>query len=117
MKNLRRATHAIALGALVACAKDKPAADTTSAKSPAASLPAPGVIKAAPLAVPDSVQLMKQADTKGAASKGVPSTTPPKAAAPVKTQSPVIIGRDSVRRGPIIALPAVADTAKRRPPG
>ena len=58
-------------------------------------------MKATASAVPDSVQMMKQA----------------KAVAPsmAKAQSK-IIGRDSVRQGPITGLPTIKDTAKKRPP-
>ena len=101
----------IALAFVAACAKDKPAADTKAATSPATAMPAPDTMKATAPSVPDSVKLMTQANTKGAASKGTPATLPPKVAA----KQP-IIGRDSVRIGPIIGIPSIKDTAKRKPP-
>jgi len=113
----RHAALVLAVVSLAACVREKPAPDTTAAVSPATAMPAPDTMKATPPPVPDSVKLMKQADTKGTATKGVPATAPPRVAAPTKTPNqPPIIGRDSVRQGPIIGIPSIVDTAKKRPP-
>jgi hypothetical protein len=100
--------HQLALIALAitaaACTREKPAADSTSA---AQGLPAPGTVKAAPIPEADTTVLRKAADTKGAATKGLP--------AGVKAPDS-ILGRDSVIRGQkILGLPTIADTAKRKP--
>jgi hypothetical protein len=112
-----RAAGFIAVVGIIGCAKDKPAADNSAAAQPQ-GLPAPDTIKATPVAVPDTTKMAKQADTKGAASKGVPATVPPRVAAPTKTKAKSkIIGRDSVDTKPkLIGLPVVRDTAKPKPP-
>ena len=104
----------LAAGALtLACAGQKPAADTASA----GGLAPPDTLKAAPAPEPDSVALLKKATFKGAATKGAPTgvnATPGATGATGATGR--ILGRDSVRMGPIIAIPAIPDTGKKRPP-
>ena len=71
-----------------ACAKEKPAADASTADTSASASAAAAEAGAK---APDST----------IAKSGAKQT---------------IIGRDSVRQGPIIGIPTIADTAKKRPP-
>ncbi|MEK7402991.1 MAG: hypothetical protein AABZ80_11620 [Gemmatimonadota bacterium] len=114
--NSARYVVVVALAFAAACVKDKPGADTTAAAP--RGLPAPDTVKAAAVPEADSTKIMKAADTKGAATKGVPAgTKSPDSATMTKTSTKQpVIGRDSVRQGPILGIPTIKDTAKRRPP-
>lgn len=96
---------------IASCTGEKPGADSVDAAAQRDSMSARPAETAAAETRADTAA---NPPTRGSA-KTVNTNSSSKASDSA-TSKTKILGRDSVRQGPIIGVPSIVDTAKRRPP-